>query len=179
MVTKAEKQDHVDRWLGEAAGFWNVPNLDLEVEGIVNRINGLNRRFKRSLEETLSEHALSHGEWNVLGALYRGGPPHQRSAGKLADQCDLSSGAMTNRLDQLEDAGLVRRLRDPDDRRGVLIELTAKGRKAWEGSTGAQAHKEALIAAALTQREKEQLNALLRRLMLEFERRESVPPAKD
>jgi DNA-binding MarR family transcriptional regulator len=179
MVTKTKQEDHVDRWLGEAAGFWNIPNLDLEVEGIVNRINGLTRRFKRSLDETLSEHGMSHGEWGVLGALYRSGPPHQRSAGQLANQCDLSSGAMTNRLDQLEEAGFVRRLRDPNDRRGVLVELTAKGAKAWEGSTGAQAHKEALIAGALTKREREQLNGLLRRLMLEFERREGESPKKD
>jgi DNA-binding MarR family transcriptional regulator len=79
---------------------------------------------------------------------------------------------MTNRLDRLEQAGLVKRLPDPDDRRGVLVELTKAGGEKWLLSTGAEAEREALIAAALTKKEKEQLNALLRRLMLEFERRE-------
>jgi DNA-binding MarR family transcriptional regulator len=165
------ERDHVDRWL-ETVDLSSIPNLDLEVEGIVDRIMGLHRRLKRSLEETLSEHGLSHGEWNVLGALFRAGEPFQRSAGKLADACECSSGAMTNRLDRMEEEGLVRRLRDPDDRRGVLVELTAKGRKVWNESTGAEAQKEALIASALKPREKKQLNTLLRRLMLEFERRE-------
>jgi DNA-binding MarR family transcriptional regulator len=165
------ERDHVDRWL-ETVDLSSIPNLDVEVEGIVDRIMGLHRRLKRSLEETLSEHGLSHGEWNVLGALFRAGEPFQRSAGKLADACECSSGAMTNRLDRMEEEGLVRRLRDPDDRRGVLVELTAKGRKVWNESTGAEAQKEALIASALKPREKKQLNALLRRLMLEFERRE-------
>ncbi len=42
---------------------------------------------------------------------------------------------MTNRLDRLEQDGLIRRVRDPDDRRGVKIELTDAGRRAWTDST--------------------------------------------
>jgi DNA-binding MarR family transcriptional regulator len=79
---------------------------------------------------------------------------------------------MTNRLDRLEKAGHIKRLPDPDDRRGVLVELTPQGRKVYNDAVGVQAHKEALVAAALGDAEKEQLNALLRRLMREFERRE-------
>jgi DNA-binding MarR family transcriptional regulator len=79
---------------------------------------------------------------------------------------------MTNRLDRLEQAGFVRRVPDPDDRRGVLVELTDAGRRVWEESVSTQAAKESLVAAALDKDEKRQLNALLRRLMLEFERRE-------
>lgn len=171
-------RDHVDRWL-DSVDLSSIPNLDLEVEGIVDRIMALNRRFKRSLEETLSEYGLSHGEWSVLGALYRSGKPFTRSAGKLADVCECSSAAMTNRLDRLEEQGLVQRLPDPDDRRGVLVELTPKGHEAWSESTGASAQKEVLIASALKDREKKQLNELLRRLMLEFERREGAPQTKD
>jgi DNA-binding MarR family transcriptional regulator len=85
---------------------------------------------------------------------------------------ELSSGAMTNRLDRLETAGLVRRLPDPADRRGVVVELTEKGRETYGRAVGVQAQKEELVTAALSAREKRQLNALLRRLMLEFERRE-------
>ena len=65
----------------------------------------------------------------------------------------------------------MRRVPDPDDRRGVLVELTVAGKKAWKESVKAQSAKESLVAAALDADEKEQLNALLRRLMLEFERR--------
>lgn len=170
-MKKVEERDHVDAWL-EHAWLQDIPNLDLAVEGIVDRMNGLTRRFKRSLNDVLAEHGLTFEEWDVLGALRRAGPPFRRSAGELAKHSELSSGAMTNRLDRLEKGGFVRRLPDPDDRRGVLIELTKAGSAKWLESTGAEAEREALIAAALTKTEKEQLNTLLRRLMLEFERRE-------
>jgi hypothetical protein len=52
------------------------------------------------------------------------------------------------------------------------VELTDPGTKTWEDSLRAGAANEALVATALDADEKRQLNALLRRLMLEFERRE-------
>jgi DNA-binding MarR family transcriptional regulator len=168
MTETADEQDHVDRFLAEN----DLPGVDLEVEGIVDRINGLRRRFHRMLDETLADFGLSDGEWKALNHLWLAGPPYRRSVGKLAKWAELSSGAMTNRLDRMEEAGLVRRVPDPDDRRGVLVELTDAGRKAWKESVKAQAQKESLVAAALDADEKKQLNALLRRLMLEFERRE-------
>jgi DNA-binding MarR family transcriptional regulator len=176
-MKKTEERDHIDRWL-ENAWLHDIPNLDLAVEGIVDRMNGLSRRFKRSLNDTISEHGLTFEEWEVLGALRRAGPPFRRSAGELAEMSELSSGAMTNRLDRLESAGLVKRLPDPNDRRGVLVEITKKGQQKWLDSTGAEAAREALIGAALSEREKEQLNALLRRLMLEFEKTEGATGKK-
>jgi DNA-binding MarR family transcriptional regulator len=176
-VAKTEELDHIDRWL-ETAWLQDIPNLDLEVEGIVDRMSGLSRRFKRALNETIAEYGLSYEDWNVIGALSQAGPPFRRSAGELAKRTELSSGAMTNRLDRLEKAGLVKRLPDPNDRRGVLVELTSAGRKKWRDSAGAEAAFEALIGAALTKREKQQLNSLLRRLMLEFERREGKESKK-
>jgi DNA-binding MarR family transcriptional regulator len=165
-----QTSDHVDRWLEEIRGEL-PPDLDLTVEGVVDRILGIGRRLQRLLDETLVGHGLSHGEWKVLSSLRWAGSPYRRSAGELARIADLSSGAMTNRLDRLEEAGLVRRLPDPSDRRGVLLELTEKGRALWEEAIGTQAEKEALLASALPKAELEQLNDLLRRVMLEFEAR--------
>ncbi len=82
---------------------------------------------------------------------------------------------MTSRLDRLELAGLVRRLPDPEDRRGVVVELTTDGMKAWDQAASIQARKEAFFASALTPVEQKRLNALLRKLMLAFE---AVEPAK-
>ena len=170
MSAEAEtERDHVDDFLDSIKE--ELPaSLDLTVEGIVDRILGIGRRLQRLLDETLSGHGLSHGEWKVLSSLRWAGAPYRRSAGELARIAELSSGAMTNRLDRLEQAGLVRRLRDPDDRRGVLVEPTDKGRQLWEEAIGVQARKEALVAAALDADEREQLNALLRRIMLAFDR---------
>jgi DNA-binding MarR family transcriptional regulator len=172
MATKTEQRDHVDRFL-ETIHFV-LPDLDLEVEGIVDRIAGLTRRIHRTMDETLAEFGLDSAEHKALSALAQAGPPYRSTPGKLARRMDLSSGAMTNRLDRLEQAGLIRRLPDPDDRRGVVVELTDEGRRVYQQAVGAQAKKEALITAALNEREKKQLNSLLRRLMLEFERRESA-----
>jgi DNA-binding MarR family transcriptional regulator len=160
--------DNVDRMLE----VWKheLPDLDLATEGIVERVQKLNKYLDRVMNETLAEFDLDRGEWRLLGALRRSGPPYRRSPGHLADDLGLSSGAMTNRLDRLEGAGLLRRLPDPDDRRALKVELTDAGWRAWQDSTGAQAQKEALLASALDPAEKEALNSLLRRLMLEFER---------
>lgn len=169
-MKETQERDHVDRFLEEIGP--ELPAIDLEIEGIVDRIGGISRRFQRLLDETVAEFGLTTGEWKVLNYLRYAGPPYRRSAGQLAERAELSSGAMTNRLDRLEQAGLVRRLPDPDDRRGVQVELTEAGHRLGKESVSAQAAKEALVTASLDKQEKRQLNALLRTLMLEFERRE-------
>jgi DNA-binding MarR family transcriptional regulator len=167
-VPKSRERDHVDDFLESIRD--ELPDLDFEVEGIVDRIMGLSRRIKRMMEETCAEHGLTWGEWKVLGYLHRkSGPARRASPGRLAEHLELSSGAMTNRLDRLEEAGLIERLRDPDDRRGVQVELTAAGRELYEQTTTAQAAKESLVASGLGAREKKDLNALLRRMMITFE----------
>ena len=176
MTKKAQQpvtveMDHVDRFLAELA----LPGIDLTIEGIVDRIMGISRRIKRSMDETLSGFDLTWGEWAVLGALGKVGPPYRLSPGELARQHELSSGAMTNRLDRLEEARFVRRVPNVDDRRGVLVELTDEGHRVWRESVSVQARKEALVAgAALNAEQREELNNNLRRLMLAFERSEAL-----
>jgi DNA-binding MarR family transcriptional regulator len=156
------QRDHVDDILDELGDL----AFEREVEGIVDRIVSLTKRLRRSQEHTLAEFDLTHGEWKTLGLLRGGGA---LSPGQLAADLELSSGAMTNRLDQLEKADLVRRLPDPDDRRGIHVEITDAGRDLYARAFAAQAEKESLIAATLSAEEKVQLNALLRRLMLAFD----------
>ena len=167
-MTVDTARDGVDRMLE----VWKqeLPDLDLATEGIVERIQKITKHLARAMNETLSEFGLDRGEWWLLSALRRSGPPYRRSPGHLSQDLGLSTGAMTNRLDRLEAAGLVRRLPDPNDRRAVQVELTEAGWQAWQDSVGAQAQKEALVASALTPAEKERLNSLLRRLLLELER---------
>jgi DNA-binding MarR family transcriptional regulator len=179
MATKTQtpERDHIDRFLDTIRE--RLPMLDPEVEGIVDRIGGLQRRFKRAMDETLDEFDLDWSEYKLLSLLTREGEVYRSSPGKLARIMELSSGAMTNRLDRLEQAGLVRRLPDPDDRRGILVELTPDGKRVYEDAVGVQGRKESLVASALSVPEKKQLNALLRRLMIEFERAEGGPPPED
>ena len=63
------EQDHIDRFL-ERFGS-RLTGVDLVVEGIVDRIGGLNRRLHREMDETLEDFAVNFGEYKVLGALWR------------------------------------------------------------------------------------------------------------
>ena len=163
------EQDHIDSFL---ARHGDTLPVDLETEAIVDRITSLSKRFISGMEDTLADFGLNYGEWKVLTNLRWVGKPYRRTPGQLAKSTELSSGAMTNRLDRLEEAGLVRRLPDPEDRRSVIVELTEKGSDVWHRAVGVQGEKERLVASALDDREKKQLNALLRRLMLVFEAQE-------
>jgi DNA-binding MarR family transcriptional regulator len=162
----AQVRDVIDEklevWLRE------IPDLDARTEGIVDRIWMLGKYLQRTHDETLEQLGLTWGEVRVLGSLRYGGPPYRSTPGRLGGQLGLSSGAMTARLDKMEEAALIRRLPDPDDRRGVLLEVTDRGRELWEQSIASQAVKETTVAAALTEQEKDQLNELLRRLLRAF-----------
>ena len=81
-------------------------------------------------EGVAQELGISRTDLRCIDLLERRGT---MTAGALADGCGLSSGAMTFLLDRMERAGMVRRVRDPADRRRVLVELVAAaGRRAWE-----------------------------------------------
>jgi DNA-binding MarR family transcriptional regulator len=163
-ATRDLRGDKVDLFLERLA---HIPGLDYDVEAIVERIGHLQRRIRHDHEETLRAFDLTWGEWKVLGTLFHGGCD---SPGELSSALELSSGAMTNRLDRLEEAGFVRRARDTEDRRGVKVELTDAGKRVWTEAASAQAKKEIRVASALTKPEQQELNTLLRKLMLEFER---------
>jgi DNA-binding MarR family transcriptional regulator len=125
------------------------------------------------MEVTLAQDGLTHPDWQVLTTLRLSRSDHRSSPGDLAADLELSSGAMTSRLDRLELTGLVRRLPDPGDRRGIVVELTPAGMKAWDQAAGIQGRKEAFFASALTKAEQKKLNDLLRKLMLAFEAAEA------
>jgi len=163
---------HIEDWRRE------FPRMDVATEGLVERIQKLARYFERSLGETAREFGLTIQDWELLSSLRRVGPPYRLSPSRLASDLMLSSGAMTARLDRLERAGLVRRRPDPDDRRALRVELTGKGRQTWGAAVDVQAEKERRIAGALSEKEKELLNGLLRRLMRTFEETAGPPPQR-
>ena len=170
MTTPGEERDRLDDMLLVWAR--EIPNLDPLTEGIVERIQFLAKKFNQSMDRTLEEYGLEPRFFHLLGRLRSFGPPYQRTPGQLAEDMHLSGGAMTNRLDRAEEAGLIRRLPDPSDRRGTLIEPTDAGHAAWDKTVGTQAQTESLFAGTLTEAEREELHRLLRRLMRAF-------PAKD
>jgi DNA-binding MarR family transcriptional regulator len=113
--------DILDQWSAER------PELDTASLGVLIRIMSLYRRFLREATRALEPLELELWEYDVLSALRRQGQPYALSASRLARETDLSTGAMTNRIDRLESQTLVRREPHRSDRRGVMVFLTNEG----------------------------------------------------
>jgi DNA-binding MarR family transcriptional regulator len=158
--------DHV-RW---AATHW--PQIDPEVEGIVVRVEKIHRHFQDAFRASLGDAGLTKEEWKVLMALH----DSVRSHGWLCQDLDVSTGAMTNRLDKLERRGLIRRVPDPHDRRGVLLELTETGGAQLEEYVGAGAGRERELVDDLTMSEKQELNQLLSKLLASLQTKTAGKP---
>src|SRR5512144_455555 len=114
------RKDSIDRFLERALDWF--PTLDREVEAAVDRMEKLTKKIDRLTEQTVGRFGLNTGEFKLLLKL-RQTPGERASAGRLASSLSLSSGAMTNRIDRLEEAGFVTRERDPEDRRSVVVVL--------------------------------------------------------
>jgi DNA-binding MarR family transcriptional regulator len=157
-------EDAIDRIVQE----WNRerPELDVSVTHVLQRITRLYLLQSASFAEVFGRYGLTFGEYEVLAALVRSGPPYRQKPGELVSALVLSSGAMTNRIDRVEAAGLVDRLPDPDDRRGTLVALTAKGRQVVDAALLAHLANEERLLGALSTAERRQLTNLLRKLLL-------------
>jgi DNA-binding MarR family transcriptional regulator len=159
--------DSVDFCIADVISQYDA--IDPDVEGVVDRITAINKQLGRGFEETLSDHGLSYGEYKLLLRLVTRTEDNRMSAGELSRSLMLSSGAMTNRLDQLEKAELIRRVPDPKDRRGVHVELTPKGRAVIDDAVTEQAAKEIDVLSVLSPRELTNLNTLLRKVLTSLE----------
>ena len=159
--------DSVDFCITDIASKYDA--IDPEVEGVVDRVAAINKHLGRGFEETLADHGLNYGEYKLMLRLVTRTEDNRMSAGELSKSLMLSSGAMTNRLDQLEKADLICRIRDPKDRRGVHVELTDKGRATIDAAVTEQAAKEIDILRVLTPRELATLNGLLRKVLISLE----------
>jgi DNA-binding MarR family transcriptional regulator len=137
------------------------PQIDPAVESIVNHIGDAHKCLMREMRESLGHVGLTLEEFKVLIDL-RGGP---QTHGSLSKHLEVSTGAMTNRLDKLEREGLVVRTRDPKDRRGVLLSLTEAGSERLDAYIDRGARRERQLMEGLTQTDKRRLNDLLAKLI--------------
>lgn len=166
-MTSSERNDHVDRILDQ----WRRerPDLDVGDMGLFGRIKRLSIHLGREVEKVLQEHGLSSSNFDVLATLRRSGAPYRLSPGDLLATTMVSSGTMTNRIDQLEKAGFIERVINPEDRRSVLIALTPKGFDCVEATVTAHVSNQHRLAAKLDEAEKAALNALLKKFLADFE----------
>jgi DNA-binding MarR family transcriptional regulator len=123
----------------------------------------------RARGTAFAAHDLDGWEFDVLAALRRAGRPYMLSPGLLIAQTLVTSGTMTNRIDRLESRGLVTRLPDPNDRRGVRVRLTTRGKDAVDSALADLLEREQELLATLSPRQQDQLSGLLRTLVVPFE----------
>lgn len=162
-----KKEDAVDRILQQWAQ--ERPDLDVSPMGVIGRISRVSRVLERSIDETFSAFGLGRGGFDVLAALRRSGSPFELSPTELYNSLLISSGAMTNRIDRLERRGLVTRSADPQDRRGVIVGLTPKGKDVIDEAVAAHCANEHLLLSRLSSTERETLGRLLRKLLIQAE----------
>jgi DNA-binding MarR family transcriptional regulator len=140
-------------------------DLDLAPVEVFSRISRLARLLDRARREAFTAHAIEPWEFDVLAALRRAGRPYRLSPGQLLRETMVTSGTMTNRIDRLGARGLDERSPDPHARRGVLVGLTAAGKRAVDGAFETLLASERGLLAELSAGERRELAGLLKRLM--------------
>jgi len=166
MPPAAQPPDPVDSFVAQ----WRVERPDLpddrlDAMATIARLGRLYALAGREIDATFAEHGLLLGEFDVLAALRRSGEPFELTPSVLVRQLMLSSSAMTNRLDRLEERDLIRRRPDPTDRRGVIVTLTPEGRRIVDAAVTDHVETEARILAPLDATQLRQLDDLVRALI--------------
>jgi DNA-binding MarR family transcriptional regulator len=164
-----EVDDIVARWRAER------PDLDVTPLQVLSRVSRLARHLDRARRAAFAAHGLETWEFDVLSALRRQGTPYQLSPGALLRATLVTSGTMTNRIDRLEARGLVRRHDDPQDKRGVLVELTGDGMRRADAAVADLLDRERALLAGLATVQQQELADLLRVLLAPFD----AAPASD
>ncbi len=142
-----------------------IPELEVGALQVTGRLSRIGPLLARRQESVFSRFGLNRGEVGALSALRIAGPPHRLSPTRLGRGLMLSSAGVTSRIDRLERRGLVRRLADPDDRRGVIVELTDQGRDVVDEAVAAVTISDRQLLERLDSQEIAQLEAILRKLL--------------
>ncbi|SCB45688.1 MarR family winged helix-turn-helix transcriptional regulator [Rhizobium multihospitium] len=145
------------------------PDLDTTAMGLFGRMRNLTLHLSREMEKTFGRFNLNSANFDMLATLRRSGEPYTLSPGDLMDTMMVSSGTMTNRIDQLEKAGLVARTQNPEDGRSFLISLTPKGFDLIDAAVTAHVETQRRLISTLSEGERKALDRLLRNYLADFE----------
>jgi len=158
-----QEADAVDRITGQ----WNAvrPDVDVSPISVIGRVSRLSRLVDRRLAENFALYGIESWMYDVLATLRRSGEPYELTAGELVRQTMVTTGAVTNRIDRLEERGLVERTRTRD-RRKVVVRLTQQGLDLVDGVVHPHMATEREILAALSPRQQAELARLLRTALL-------------
>ncbi|PPF56197.1 MarR family transcriptional regulator [Rathayibacter sp. AY1C2] len=152
----------VDAWVRER------PDLDFTPLQVFSRMRRLAKQLERARGSAFGRSELETWEFDVLSALRRAGAPYRMSPKQLLQATMVTSGTMTNRIDRLVERDLVERLDDPNDGRGVLVQMTPSGLARVDAAITRLVDAEQELLGALTHAQQERLAQLLRKLSLDF-----------
>ena len=158
--------DHVDKILEQ----WQHERPDLETGPmeVIGRILRLSQQLSREMAKTFAVFDLNSASFDVLATLRRSGPPYSLSPGDLLATTMVTSGTMTNRIDQLVKAELVERVQNPDDGRSVTIKLSEKGFEVIDAAVTEHVQTQKNLTAGLSDKECVALNKLHKKMLLGF-----------
>src|ERR671913_985101 len=161
MTTPQDALDRIlDQWRQER------PDLDCSPMGVIGRISQLQREVHLAQRATFAKHGLDAPSFDVLAALRRAGPPYQLTPTALMRTALVTSGAITQRLDRLEEKGLITRERSEADGRAVVVTLSPAGRAALDAALPAHLETQRALLDRLPAEDREVLAGLLRRLLV-------------
>lgn len=161
---RQRQQDAVDRITSQ----WRDvrPDLDHSPVEVIGRVSRLSRLVDRRLGQNFARFGIQDWMYDVLATLRRSGEPYALTAGDLVRQTMVTTGAITHRIDRLEERGLVERTQTGDDRRKVLVRLTTEGFELVEAVVETHLATEREILAGLGVRRQRELAGTLRDLLL-------------
>ncbi len=146
-----------------------LPDVDVSPLEVLSRVTRLAHHVERQRSVVFARHDLETWTFDVLSVLRRAEPPHDLSPGQLLARTLVTSGTMTNRLNHLEQRGLVRRRPDPKDARSVRVRLTAEGRKKVDGALKDLVVREDALLAGLNADQRSDLAQLLKIVVAPFD----------
>lgn len=154
--------DKVDEILSQ----WRTvrPDLDVAPMGTVGRISRVAGQFAGEMSTTFESHGINAAAFDMLATLKRAGPPYRRSIGEMMDWMMISSGSTTNRIQRLEQAGLIKRIVNTEDGRKAYVQLTKAGIDKIDAAVADHVATQAKLISCLSEDEKQFLEQVLRKI---------------
>ncbi|MEH6475970.1 MAG: MarR family transcriptional regulator [Sneathiella sp.] len=150
---------------------WNRERPDLNVTpmSLIGRVKRITQHLSHGMEKTFAKHGLNSASFDVLATLRRSGSPYRLSPGALLSTMMVTSGTMTNRVDQLVKSEMVARIHNPEDGRSVIIALTDKGFAVIDAAVTDHVQTQKELMSGLSEEESAAFNVLLSKLLVGFE----------
>lgn len=143
------------------------PDIDSSGKAVIGRLLRLEEVVLRTLNLVLEPFGLKYQEYAVLATLRVAGAPYRLSPSRLQSTLLFTSGGLSNLLKRLENEGWIKRSIDPNDGRGVLVKLTAKGIRLADEAMPRHAAAELHLLRMFDQNQRETLANLLGTMMID------------